>query len=374
MSGFGGWRVLLVGPVPPPDGGMANQTAQLARLLRGEGAVVELVAVNAPYRPRWAGRLRGIRALFRLIPFLGRLWRAAGRADVMHVMASSGWSWHLGAAPAVWVASWRRLPVVLNYRGGGAADFFRQAGFWVRPTLARCSAIIVPSAFLERVFRTFRFEAEIVPNVVDLDRFKPAERPPGPGAARPPHLIVARHLEPIYGIGTALRAFRILRERFPGARISIAGAGVERSSLDALAGELGIQDSVVFTGRLDNEQMAALYGRADLVLNPSLVDNMPISILEALASGVPVVSTNVGGIPDMVEDGVTAALVEAEDHEAMARAAIDLLSGTARRNAQIEAGLDHVRRFTWERVRADLLSAYERAVLRKSKRFSPTAG
>ncbi|MEK7314669.1 MAG: glycosyltransferase family 4 protein [Candidatus Eisenbacteria bacterium] len=361
MRGFVGLRVLLVGPVPPPDGGMANQTAQLARLLRQEGAVVELVAVNAPYRPRWAGRLPGIRAFFRLIPFLVTLWRATARADLIHVMANSGWSWHLGAAPAIWIASWRRLPVVLNYRGGGAADFFRTARAWVRPTLARCSAIIVPSPYLQRVFGAFGFTATVVPNVVDLDRFAPEAPPRGDlGVPRPPHLFVARHLESIYGNDTALRAFRIVRERFPGATMSIAGSGAERASLEALADELGLRDSVDFTGRVVNAQMAALYGRADLVLNPSLVDNTPNSILEALASGVPVVSTNVGGIPDLVEDGVTAALVDPRDHEAMAHAAIELLSNPERRRSQVAAGLAHAARFSWSRVRETLAAVYGR--------------
>jgi len=231
---------------------------------------------------------------------------------------------------------------------------------WVSQN-ARCSAIVVPSPYLERVFREFGFTAEVVPNVVDLARFSPARRESGGSGASPvPHLVVARHLEPIYGNGTALRALRLVRERFPGARISIAGAGAERASLEALAKELGLEDAVTFTGRLDNERMASLYGEADLLLNPSLVDNMPISILEALASGVPVVSTNVGGIPDLVRDGVTAALVAPDDPQAMARAAIDLLGHEERRNAQIEAGLEHVRNFTWERVRTILLPVYER--------------
>ncbi len=63
-------RIGLVGPLPPPSGGMANQTEQLSRLLRVDGAGVELVQVNPPYRPRWVGHIRGVRALFRLIPYI----------------------------------------------------------------------------------------------------------------------------------------------------------------------------------------------------------------------------------------------------------------------------------------------------------------
>ena len=90
-----GLKVGLVGPLPPPSGGMANQTLQLASLLRSEGVEVETIQVNAPYRPAWAAKLKGVRALFRMLPYLGALWSAAGRVQVFHVMANSGWSWHL---------------------------------------------------------------------------------------------------------------------------------------------------------------------------------------------------------------------------------------------------------------------------------------
>lgn len=88
---FSDLRIVLVGPLPPPAGGMANQTRQLGELLRQEGAQVEVVQVNAPYRPAWAEKLKGVRALFRLAPYVAHLWRAAGRANLMHVMANSGW-------------------------------------------------------------------------------------------------------------------------------------------------------------------------------------------------------------------------------------------------------------------------------------------
>ena len=95
------FRIALVGPLPPPSGGMANQTRQLAQLLQQAGAQVELVQVNAPYQPRWLGSIKGLRALFRLLPYLLHLWRAAGKAELLHIMANSGWSWHLFAAPAI---------------------------------------------------------------------------------------------------------------------------------------------------------------------------------------------------------------------------------------------------------------------------------
>jgi len=357
---FDALRIALVGPLPPPSGGMANQTAQLARLLEGEGATVEIAQVNAPYRPAWVGRLRGLRALFRLVPYLVCLWRTAGRVDVLHVMANSGWSWHLCAAPAVWVGWLTRTPVVVNYRGGEAEAFFDRSWRAVRLTLARAQALVVPSAFLESVFAARGVEARVVPNIIDLERFAPSGRID----AEPdelygwPHVVVTRNLEPVYDIATALRAFASIRGRFAEARLTVAGEGPERAPLERLAGTLGIAQATRFSGRLDNAEVARLYREADLMLNPSLADNMPISILEALASGVPVVSTEVGGVPHVVEDGRTARLVPAGDAERMAQAGLTLLEDRAVARAQVGAGLEAAKRFAWPSVRERWLAIY----------------
>jgi glycosyltransferase involved in cell wall biosynthesis len=346
----------LVGPLPPPSGGMANQTQQLARLLEESGIRVEVVRVNAPYRPASIGCVRGVRALFRLVPFLLALWRCAGRVDLVHVMANSGWAWHLFAAPAVWIARLRGKPVVVNYRGGGADEFVAAQARWVKPTIAAASLLVVPSGFLKAVFAKHDLEAEVVPNIVDLARFHP-----GGAKAAGPHLVVTRNLEEIYDIPTAIRAFARVSERHPAARLTIAGSGPCRETLEHLCAELGVAQHVSFTGRLDNERIADLYQATDLVLNPSRVDNMPISLLEALASGVPIVSTDVGGVPFVVEDGRTALLVPAGDADAMAHAALRVLGDTALAESMRAAGLAAVRQYAWPSVRPRLFAAYARA-------------
>jgi glycosyltransferase involved in cell wall biosynthesis len=337
---------------------MANQTLQLAKLLRDEDAVVELIQVNRPYWPRWTGKIKGIRAVFRLLPYLVHLWRATGKVQLFHVMANSGWSWHLFAAPAIWIGRIKGLPVVVNYRGGEADAFLNKAFLWVKPSLSRADAIIVPSAFLESVFGKRGFPTTIVPNIIDLGRFSPRPRAPAFPGRECPHLIVTRNLEPIYDNATALRAFVIVRRGFPAATLTMAGSGPERQALELLASELGIADAVTFTGRMDNEGMAFLYQDADIMINPSLADNMPISILEALASGVPVVSTDVGGIPYLVEHGRTALLVPVHDPRAMADAIVLLLGDPCMRDKLRQAGFEAARQYAWTNIRERLLSVY----------------
>jgi glycosyltransferase involved in cell wall biosynthesis len=288
-----GTRIGLIGPLPPPPGGMANQTRQLARLLNAEGMHVELLETNAPYKPAWIERIWGLRALFRLIPYLRILWKTAGEVELFHVMANSGWSWHLFAAPAIWIGWMRGVPVVLNYRGGEIEEFFQKSFHWVRPSLNRVSVIIVPSGYTADVLRRRGFDVRIVKNIIDMRRFayREGERQVRQQMTGGPHLLVTRNLEPIYDIPTALRVLQQVSRTFPQARLTVCGSGPDRSSLMRLADELGISDAVTFTGNIDNLAIAALYRSADIMLNTSLADNMPVSVLEALACGVPVVST-----------------------------------------------------------------------------------
>jgi len=349
--------VCIVGPLPPPSGGMANQCEQLVRLLKQEGVQVELVRNNSPYRPAWMGRVPVLRALARLLPYLWQLWTAAGRAEVVHVLANSGWAWHLFAAPAVWIAALRGKPAIVNYRGGNADSFFSRGHGHVLATLRLASARVTPSAYLQRVFARHGLSAEVVPNIVDLSRFKPS-------AARAfgdaPHLIVTRNLEPIYDIPTAIRAFAKVRASFSRARLTVAGSGPEHARLRELVTELGLTECVTFTGRIDNADIPALYASADCMLNPSTVDNMPISILESLASGVPVVSTRAGGIPDMVEHEVSALLVPIGDPDAMGVQAIRVLSDPGYAARLRESGAEQAARYAWPTVRTQWLAVYRR--------------
>jgi glycosyltransferase involved in cell wall biosynthesis len=317
-------KVTLVGPVPPPAGGMAMQTAQLLRLLADTNQLdVKLVAVNPPYRPGWVAKIPVLRALFRLAPYFWQLHNACKQTDVIHLMANSGWAWHLFAAPAIWIAHWHRVPVIVNYRGGLAADFLKKQQRWVLPSLRKATVIVTPSAFLQSVFQRYQLNSQIIPNIVDTNIFKGEIKP---SLATAPHLVVTRNLEAIYDIATAIRAFAIINKQLPASRLSIAGSGAELAALQQLVTQLQLSDSVTFCGKLDRQQIAQLYADADIMLNPSTADNMPNSLLEAMAARVLVVSTNVGGIPYMVDDGKDALLVPVAAPEQIAAAAMTLVT------------------------------------------------
>ncbi|HAL39714.1 MAG TPA: glycosyl transferase family 1 [Polaromonas sp.] len=351
-------RVGLVGPLPPPSGGMANQCQQLILLLQSEGVDVEFVRTNSPYQPRWVGRIPMLRAVFRLVPYLAHLWRAAGRVHVMHILANSGWAWHLFAAPAMIVARMRATSVIVNFHGGNADSFLTQGPKYVPRMLAKASMRVTPSVFLQRVFANHRLSADVIPNIIDLSRFTPT-LPRAFGDS--PHIVVTRNLEPIYDIPTAVRAFAAVKKSFAGAKLTVAGSGSELANLQALVLKLQLKDSVQFSGRIDNASIPALYASADCMVNSSTVDNMPISILEAFASGVPVVSTCAGGIPDMVEHGISGLLVPIGDDQAMAQEVLRILQNPTIAASLRQAGLVEAEKYAWPQVRTKWLDAYVRS-------------
>lgn len=355
-------RIAIVGPLPPPSGGMANQCRQLVQLLRNEGLAVELVQTNASYKPSWVGAVPVLRAFFRLIPYLLALWHASARNQLFHVFANSGWAWHLFAAPAVAMAHLRGIPVIVNYRGGNADPFLASAPAYVTRMLRGVSAVVTPSGFLRDVFAKYSIPATIISNIIDLTRFKRRETGFGGHA---PHLIVARNFEPIYDIPTAIRAFSSVCKRFPDARLTLAGTGPEREACEQLATELGIRERIHFAGRIDNDRIPELYAEADIAINPSTVDNMPISILEAYASGVPVVTTDVGGIPYIAEHEKTALLVPARNPDVMADAIMRLLNTPSLAKTLVTNGLQEAETYAWPVVRENWTGLYRQLLTRQ---------
>lgn len=341
-------NIVIVGPLPPPFGGMAMQSRQLATLLAKQGHDITFVPVNPAYKPEFVGRLPVVRALFRFWPYLFSLWGTIKNKDVVHVMANSGKAFFLFVWPAVYIAKCLKVPVVINYRGGNAKPFFEQSWSKVKNCFAQSRSLVVPSGFLKQVFASYGQPAEIIPNIIDLNRFEFVE--PSIADIEEPVLAVTRNLEKIYDIGTAIKAFQIIQRSYPKARLIVAGSGEEESHLKQLTSTLQLDQSVQFVGKLDRAEVIELYAKADVMLNPSVVDNMPNSILEALSSGVLVVSSNVGGIPFMVTHQQEAILVQPENPEAMAEAVIQLLDNPAEAKRLAVNGLQRIRDYRPEKV------------------------
>lgn len=339
-------HILLVGPVPPPMGGMSLQTMHFYQALKKEKHQVSLVASNIHLRPRVLNKITVLRTLIRSVLFMHHLIRQVPKADVVHLMSNSGLSWFLVSAPTLAVARWFKVRVIVNYRGGSAQTFLKSYRFWVHLSLKNAYAIVVPSLYLAQVFEQYGYKTHVIPNTVDTVRFRPNSMKP-----KTFQCLVARNLEHIYGVDIAVRALHLVRKTHPQFTLCIAGEGSQKHALKALVSELELDDYVSFLGRLSREDMARTYAQSSLLVNPSRVDNMPNALLEAQAAGVPIVTSSVGGIPFMVEHNKTALIVEPDNFEALARAMIALCEDPTLRANLIQHGLDNIQRFTWDSIK-----------------------
>lgn len=350
-------RVAIVAPSMRILGGQAVQAERLLRAWEGDADVrAWLVPIN-PLPPvgRRALDIKYLRTLVTQLCYWPLLVAEIARADIAHVFSASYFSFLLAPLPAILVARLLGRPVVLNYRSGEAPDHLQRS--WIaRTVLRRVACVAVPSVFLRDVFARHGIGAAVIPNIVDLERFRFRSRVP-----LKPHVLSTRNFEPLYDVESTLRAFRRLQDRHPEATLTLVGAGSEERRLRDLAGALALRQ-VRFAGRVPPDDIWRFYAEAHIYLQTPRIDNMPSSVLEAFASGCPVVSTNAGGVPAILTSGVHGLLVDVGDHQGAADAMLRLLADpplAARLAADARASCDAYR---WSAVRAQWLSLYARTL------------
>jgi glycosyltransferase involved in cell wall biosynthesis len=347
--------------VAPSLGILGGQSVQADHLIQAWHGDPEVAAWLVPINPVPPGPLRRalgvkyIRTMTTQLFYWPLLLRELRRADVVHIFSASYFSFLLAPLPAVLVAKLLRRPVLMNYHSGEAPDHLKRSRV-ARTTLAAVERNAVPSRFLAGVLASFGIEAEVVPNVVDMDRF--AFRPRG----RPrPRLLSTRNFETLYNVACTLRAFRLVQDWYPEATLTLVGGGSQEQALRALAGSLGL-NHVTFTGRVPPAEIWRYYADADIYVQTPAIDNMPVSVLEAFASGTAVVSTNVGGVSAIVTDERDGLLVPADDHAALARQVLRLLDEPGLAERITARARQDCEQYTWREVRAKWLSLYRDAL------------
>jgi glycosyltransferase involved in cell wall biosynthesis len=343
----------MIAASPRIVGGHSVQAGALAAHLRGEGVAVEAIDIDRrlPRRPAWLRRTRGVRTLVNESLYLVALRRVA-RADVVHVFSASYWSFLLAPVPAMLAGRLAGRRVVLHYHSGELADHLATWGWRVHPWLRLADDLVVCSEFQRAIFARYGYDSRVIPNVIDLSRFVFRER-----FTLAPAFVCTRNLERHYGVDVVIDVFARIQSRRADATLIVAGTGSQEASLKARAARLGIS-GVSFVGAVDPSAMPALLDGADIFLNASRIDNQPVSILEALASGLPVVSTGVGGIGELIADDRTGSIVPIDDSQAMADAACALLARPAWALSMAQQGREQAQRFTWAAVREQWADVY----------------
>lgn len=358
-------RVCLVAPSLSILGGQAVAAQRLLERLR---TLPELEVGFVPHDPRSNAllrllqRVKYVRTAATTVAYVASLLRRLPAYDVVHVFSASYWSFVLAPTPAILIGKMLGKRVVVNYRSGEAEDHLRRWRRTAVPTLRRADAVVAPSGYLVDVFSRFGIGAEPIANFIDPDAARFRER-----ALLRPVFLSNRNFQALYNVPCVLRAFATIQARLPDARLIVVGDGPERERVHQTARELALRN-VEFIGAVQPEEMGRWYDEADVYLNASDIDNMPNSIIEAFACGLPVVTSRAGGIPYVVEHERNGLMVDCGDHEALAGAALRLIDDPALAQRLISEGRRDVDgQYTWNAVSDRWTALYRRLALAPSE-------
>ena len=330
-------KVLLICNYKPGVGGISGQVEILQRMLLKDGHSADIFSTK--------------NSVWRRLTMPQRLHRVVKDYDVIHIHCCSEW----GFMPAViGVTTGRRLGkrIVLTYHGGGGEQFFAKHTRLVKHYLSRTDINIVLSGFLAEVFDHYSIPHTIISNVIELDATQYRER-----TRIQPNYICVRAHEELYNIPCILRAFKKVQAEIPTATLTLVGDGSQHEALVKLAKETGLKN-VTFTGRVDNKEIYHYLDKADVILSTPIVDNMPVSLLEAMNAGLLVISSNVGGVPYMITNGRTGLLFDSNNDKELAEKMLWAINNQDNSKTIIQQAHQAVGEYRWDNVKEKLYTAY----------------
>ena len=283
----------------------------------------------------------------RLADMVSTVWRRRADYDVAVVDVYSGAAFVWAEAVTATLRAARR-PYVITLHGGNLPAFAARWPRRVRRLLHRAHTVTTPSMYLRDRLRFVRDDLALVPNAIELGSYRFRER-----TCAVPRLVWLRAFHRVYNPTLAVRAIARLTQAMPNVHLTMVGSdtgdGTHAATREAIA-QAGLGAHVELRGGVPKADVPNVLGEADVFLNTSTIDNTPVSVIEAMACGLCVVSTSVGGIPFLVDDTHDGLLVPSDDADAMARAVKRIVG-----EPELAAGLSRgarakVEAFDWSAV------------------------
>ena len=238
--------------------------------------------------------------------------------DVIHIQAHSRFNIISVVIAVIW-AKVLRKKIVMMYYGGAAKEFFSIAPIVFKKIFTQIDQIVVAGNYVQSAFTQLGIKSIIIPHVIDEKRWVYRHR-----ESTENHLLWIRHLLKEYNPILVLRVFEKLKLRVPGLKLKIVGTGDLQGTMEEYIIAHALTD-IEMKGRVTHEKLKYLFNWSNIFINTTNVDNQPVSVLEAMICGCPVVSTNPGGIPDIITHGETGMLSNPGDVDAMVENLIYLM-------------------------------------------------
>ena len=259
--------------------------------------------------------------------------------------------------PAVVAKKTLKIPYVVWGQGSDVYLPGRFTRMTSKPILQNADAVLALTEDMkEKMREIYEREISIVSNGIDLEGFKIS--PGGKERDSAKTIIFVGRLHPVKGVQYLIEAMATVHQEMPDVKLVIVGDGAERSRLEELAEILDLKSCIQFAGQVPQERIPQMMHQADVFALPSLSESFGIVNLEAMAAGLPIVATNVGGIPDIVEDGVNGYLVNAKNPDEIADRILMLMQNSEMREKISANNREKAELHTWDRIAGTVERVY----------------
>lgn len=216
---------------------------------------------------------------------------------------------------------------------------------------------IAPSLYLKKAFEKEGYKTYCIPNVLEIEKYQFKKR-----ALLSPKVLWVRAFKKIYNPTMAIEVLQKVKVQYPAATLCMVGPTHDASfeNVKALVSKYNLNSSVSFTGVLPKEKWHELATEFDIFINTTNFDNTPVSVMEAMALGLPVISTNVGGIPYLINDKEDGILVQKNNATEMANQVIELIKNERLANSIQEKALQKVTNFSWHVVKQEWFKVFNK--------------
>jgi len=283
----------------------------------------------------------------RFLDMLYHFFKEGLRSDIIMIDVYSTKNFYF-AYMLGWLSSIYKKPYILFLHGGNLPLRYNNSKRKVDQVFKRAKAIVAPSNYLKSFFESKGFSVELIPNIIDIKKFPFQRR-----EFTQPRLFYIRGFGKMYNPQMTVRVVMELRDEYPGIQLTMIGSDIDGSLQETqkLIDDLKLGAHIKILGKKNQEEWIELSKQYNIMLSNPLIDNTPVSIIEGMALGLLIISTDVGGVSYLVSDNEDGMLVQSEDHKGMANAIREVINNPSlpirlQENARKKAEL-----FSWEHIR-----------------------
>ena len=263
-----------------------------------------------------------------------------------------------------------RIPLVLTVQYGEHERRLRSGRFGMiggafRLMLGRADRLTAISRYLVRLSRDFGYcgPATLIHNGAEMNKFKVQSSEFKVTNQNSKVIITVSRLVPKNGVDILIRAIAEVKKKIPDVRCQIIGDGAERDNYRSLVNEYGLERHITFLGEISHDELPRYLHNADIFVRPSRSEGMGNAFVEALAAGLSIIGTPVGGIPDIIEDGKTGLLARVDDPQDLAEKIISIFNNPSYGQTLSRTGLEKIeKKFSWDNIAGEYRAIFHQAL------------